>query len=334
MLDDQSTSPERQLEKIERFARLGGHQLVPITRGDYDLNVSGSVSPFERPGLGPWLRDDRLGLWDAVCVARLDRLTRSLSDFVTLTSWLEVRGKTLVCLDPMVDLGTPDGRAFASMTATFAQFERETIAARVRDAWHRLRESGKYGGGQVPFGYRPSQLVRGWGYEPDPEYAPIAAEMFDRYVRRESLGSITRWLNETGVPTPWNATRARNGKPVRDTLWRIESVRKTLGSPAMLGATVKTDGTPVTDNEGMVVYRADALVSRDTWERVQVRLAANPVFTKVNTWLLTQVAFCATCKAPMYGTTAKYGDKKYAWNLRCFTLASVRRHASSTCELA
>jgi hypothetical protein len=28
MLDDQSTSPERQLEKIERFARLGGHQLV------------------------------------------------------------------------------------------------------------------------------------------------------------------------------------------------------------------------------------------------------------------------------------------------------------------
>jgi len=137
--------------------------------------------------------------------------------------------------------------------------------------------------------------------------------MFDRYVRRESLGSITRWLNETGVPTPWNATRARNGKPVRGTLWRIESVRKILGSPAMLGATVKTDGTPVTDNEGMVVYRADALVSRDTWERVQVRLAANPVFTKVNTWLLTQVAFCATCKAPMYGTTAKYADKKYAY---------------------
>jgi hypothetical protein len=81
----------------------------------------------------------------------------------------------------------------------------------------------------------------------------------------------------------------------------------------MLGATVKTDGTLVTDDEGMVVYRADALVPRDIWERVQARLAANPVSAKVNTWLLTQVAFCATCKAPMYGTTAKYGDKTYAY---------------------
>lgn len=313
MLDDRSTSPARQLEKIETFARLGGYELVPITEDDYDLNVSGSVSPFERLGLGPWLRDDHLGMWDAICVAKLDRLTRSLADFVMLTSWLEVQGKTLVCLDPMVDLRTPAGRAFASITATFAQFERETIAARVRDAWHALRESGKYGGGQVPFGYRPTQLVKGWGYEPDPVYGPIVAEMCNRYVRCESLGSITRWLNETGVPTPWNATRARNGKPVKDTMWKTASVRKILGSPAMLGATVKTDGTLVTDDEGMVVYRADALVPRDIWERVQARLAANPVSAKVNTWLLTQVAFCATCKAPMYGTTAKYGDKTYAY---------------------
>lgn len=49
----------------------------------------------------------------------------------------------------MLDLSTPAGRAFASITATFAQFERETIAARVRDAWHRLRQGGKYGGGRA-----------------------------------------------------------------------------------------------------------------------------------------------------------------------------------------
>ena len=81
----------------------------------------------------------------------------------------------------------------------------------------------------------------------------------------------------------------------------------------MLGATVKTDGTLVMDDEGTVVYRADALVPRDLWERVQARLAANPASAKVNTWLLTQVAFCATCKAAMYGTTAKYGEKTYAY---------------------
>ena len=84
VLDDTSTSPERQFDKIQTFAKLGDHELVPITEADYDLDVSGSVSPFERPGLGPWLRADRLDIWDAICVARLDRLTRSLFDFVTL----------------------------------------------------------------------------------------------------------------------------------------------------------------------------------------------------------------------------------------------------------
>jgi site-specific DNA recombinase len=49
---DETTSPERQLDKIQTLAKLGDHELVPITEADYDLNVSGSVSPFDRPGLG------------------------------------------------------------------------------------------------------------------------------------------------------------------------------------------------------------------------------------------------------------------------------------------
>lgn len=310
---DETTSPERQLDKIQLFARLQDHELVPITERDYDLNVSGSVSPFERPGLGPWLQDDRLDMWDGLCVAKLDRLTRSLFDFVTLISWLEARGKTLICIDPMLDLSTPAGRAFASITATFAQFERQTIAARVRDAWHKLRDSGKYAGGQVPFGYRPVKHDRGWGYEPDPVYGRIVAEIFERYANFEALGSINRWLNETGVPTPWNVTRLRGKKPTKDTLWKATSLRKILSSPAALGATVKTDGTPVRDEDGVVVYRADALVSRDVWERVQDRLAANPVSAKVNTWPLTQIVFCAACEGAMYGSTAKYGDKAYMY---------------------
>jgi DNA invertase Pin-like site-specific DNA recombinase len=240
VLDDESTSPERQFGKIETFAHLGDHELVPITEADYDLDISGAVSPFDRPGLGPWLKDDRIDAWDAICVARLDRLTRSLFDFVTLVSWLETRGKTLFCIDPMLDLTTPSGRAFASITATFAQFERETIAARVRDAYDKLIRDGQYAGGQVPFGYRPVKLARGWGYEPDPEYAPIVAEMFSRYAGYESLGSVTRWLNDADVPTPWNATRKRNGKPLKDTMWKTTSVRKILASPAVLGATVTT----------------------------------------------------------------------------------------------
>jgi DNA invertase Pin-like site-specific DNA recombinase len=339
VLDDQSTSPERQFEKIETFARIGDHELVPITEADYDLDVSGSVSPFDRPGLGPWLKDDRIGMWDAICVAKLDRLTRSLFDFVTLVSWLEARGKTLVCLDPVLDLSTPEGLAFASVTIAFAQFERETIAARVRDAYDKLVRDGQYAGGQVPFGYRPVKLARGWGYEPDPEYKPIVAEMFDRYVGYESLGSITRWLNETGVQTPWNATRKRNGKSLKDAMWKTTSVRKILASPAVLGATVTTSGELVRDKDGVVIYRANELVTRDVFERVQARLRANPVSAKVNTWPLTQVVFCADCGAPLYGSTARYGGKTYMYyccvhSLRRDGLCTARRVKADDLETA
>lgn len=157
------------------------------------------------------------------------------------------------------------------------------------------------------------KLDKGWGYESDPVYGPIVAEIFERYVGYESLGSITRWLNESGTPTPWNVTRIRNGKPPKDAMWKNTSVRKILASPAMLGATVTTDGTPVRDEEGVVFYRADALVSRDVWERVQARLAANPVSARVNSWTLTQIAFCAACEDPMYGSTARYTGKTYAY---------------------
>jgi len=91
------------------------------------------------------------------------------------------------------------------------------------------------------------------------------------------------------------------------------SVRKILASPAIIGAVVKTDGPPITDGQGVVIYRADALITRDVYERVQARLATNPVSAKVNTWTLTQVVFCAFCKAPMYGSTAKYESKIYTY---------------------
>ena len=54
LVTDSTTSPERQLEKIQQYARLGDHELIPITEADYDLDVSGAVSPFDRPGLGRW----------------------------------------------------------------------------------------------------------------------------------------------------------------------------------------------------------------------------------------------------------------------------------------
>ena len=318
---DNTTSPERQFESIERFAVYKSYELVEIRPEDYDLDVSGAVSPFDRPGLGRWLKPDRLDQWDALVVAKLDRISRSLFDFTALVHWLEAHGKALIILDPELDLTTKEGRAMANVLMTFAEYEREVIGARVKDAYDKLVSEGKYTGGMVPFGYMPVKLDKNWGYEVDPEYGPLVAEMAERYLAYETLGSIARWLQDSGVPSPKDVMRTRNGKPLKGTPWSTAAVRTILSSPAVLGAVTNVKGEALRDSQGMVIYRAAPLLADDPrealdiYERIQARLARNAVPVRVNSTPLLQVAFCARCGTPMHSTTTKktYGGKQYEY---------------------
>ena len=238
-LTDETTSPERQLAKIETYAKLHDHELIGVAE---DLDVSGAVPPDKRPQLGPWLK--RLDEWDACVVARFDRLSRSVRDFANFCSWLDENGKALVCLDPQIDLSTPAGRSFAQMLSVFAEFERSMIAARVKDAYTAARKDGRYAGGQQAFGYRPVKRAKGWGFEPDPDYAPIVQEMATRFLAHESLNMIARWLNDSGVPTSRNVVRLRSGKLVKPGQVAGNHRAQDPASPAVLGATVDQHGSP------------------------------------------------------------------------------------------
>jgi site-specific DNA recombinase len=149
-LTDDSTSPERQRTRITTYAKLHDHEVVGLAE---DLDVSGAVSPFDRPQLGPWLM--RLVEWGDLIIAKYDRLTRSLLDFLMLYEWLRDRGKTLIWIDPPLDFSTPFGKAMANVLITFAGPELAVISDRIREAWPALREAGKWPGGFVPFGRIP-----------------------------------------------------------------------------------------------------------------------------------------------------------------------------------
>src|SRR5205085_7967474 len=134
------------------------------------------VSPFDRPQLGPWLQ--RADEWDGLIVARYDRLTRSLLDFLVLYKWLSDRGKTLIWIDPPLDFSTPFGKAMANVLITFAELELAVITERIREAWHALREAGKSPGGTVPFGRIPVRAeAKGWRWVPDPAPPPVVVGM-------------------------------------------------------------------------------------------------------------------------------------------------------------
>lgn len=317
---DATTSPERQFESIKKFADYKDYELVDITEADYDLDVSGAVSPFDRPGLGRWLKPDKLGEWDAICAAKLDRISRSLFDFTAFVHWLEAHGKALIILDPGLDLTTKEGRVMAFVLMTFAEYEREVIGARVKDAYDKLIRAGNYTGGMVIFGYRPVKNGKNWRIEIDPTYAPIVQEMAERYLRYESLGSIVRWLNSAGVPSPKDVIRMRsNNSRTREKVsgnpWSTYTVRHILKSPAILGAVTNAKDEPLRDEQGIVIYRAEPLITREQFEKIQLRLFQNTVPVRINTSPMTQVVFCAECGSGMYRNPASVikKGKKYEY---------------------
>jgi len=296
-LTDETTSPERQRNKIDTYARLHEHEVVGLAE---DLDVSGSVSPFDRPKLGPWLArpDD----WDGLIVAKYDRLTRSLLDFLVLYKWLTDHGKTLIWIDPPLDFSTPFGKAMANVLITFAELELAVISDRIREAWHALREAGKWPGGTVPFGRIPARAEpNGWRLAPDPEYAPVVAEMVRRYLAGHSFHMLSRWLNAEGIPSSRDAQRRRGGKPARDKGWTPATVQKVLASPSLAGH-ILSRGEPLRDSDGLIVS-IDPLIPPEDYERLQAALQDRANGRRVNASRLLQVAYCALCSSPLHSTT-------------------------------
>ena len=93
-----------------------------------------SGSGLERPALAKLMQDIEAGQVDAVVIYKIDRLTRSLLDFVRLIDMFDRRGISLVSVSQAFDTSDSMGRMILNVLLTFSQFERELIAERVRDS--------------------------------------------------------------------------------------------------------------------------------------------------------------------------------------------------------
>ncbi len=155
-----------------------------------------SARDMKRPGIQEALRALEAGRADALVVAKLDRLSRSMLDFSHVMSTAQKQSWALVALDCAVDTSTPAGEAMANVLATFAQFERRLIGQRTREALAVKKKQGARLG-------RPRQL-------------PSAVR---RRIRRRrdagvSLSAIAAEMNRDKVPTAqggakWYASTVR-----------------------------------------------------------------------------------------------------------------------------
>ena len=298
-LTDETTSPERQEEQITLQARARGDELVTIV---HDLDVSGAISPFDRERLGPWLTDPaRIRQWDGIMVAKLDRLSRSLLDFQTLLIWCREHGKTVVSVSEGIDFSTPTGEMFGNILVMFAQFERQRMAERRREAKAKLDARGRWNGGKVPFGYKPYDAGNGWHLIPDTEgNLPILRDIVARIIAGESANAICRDLNARKIPTS-------TGK----SLWRSHALTDMLRSPVLKGMIV-SNGQIVRDAD-YVAVRREPLITDEEWDKLQAALNAGSQAKsgrRTDAAPMLRIAFCGECDSPMYIQKKRAKDRK------------------------
>lgn len=299
---EESTSPERQRQIIENWASVHECQIVGWAE---DRGVSASVDPWKRPELGPWLHGQRTS-FNTIVVWRVDRLARRVLHFASLLDWARNNHKDIVSATEGFDLATPLGRMFAQMIAMLAEGELEAVKERTKASYDYLIANGRHRGGFLPYGYRAQpNPAGGYRLEIDPDAAAVIQKIVQRILDGCSINSVVTWLNSTGVPTSLDHQRIRAGRPPKGALWRVGNLSKMLRSRTLLGYMQPDNRSPVVDDAGRQVRRADPILTYDQWQQLQDHVAEKRTRDpgqrqRSNGSMLLRVAFCGLCGRPLY----------------------------------
>ena len=162
----------------------------------YDSDEGYSGKNTNRPGFQQMLSDIKANRIQAVCVYRLDRISRSVSDFCDLVDLFQRHRIAFISLRENVDTSTPMGRAMVYITSVFSQLERETLAERVRDNVYELAKTGRWLGGLTPTGFRAVTMPAPNGKKfvsltPDDEELALVRTIYRLFAQ---LGSLSKLL--------------------------------------------------------------------------------------------------------------------------------------------
>ena len=201
---DKSDSVDNQERMCREYVELRFQGKVDSFETYSDEGMTGANT--NRPGLKRLLADVGDGLVDALVVYQLDRLSRDVKDFANIYASLEEKGVLFLSLKESIDTNTPIGKAMMFITATFAQMERETIAARVTDNLSGLARKGFWTGGKAPQGYTLERIVvdgkKHVTLAIDPDAAARCQWIFDTFLDNGyTIGHMQTLFRNQGIRT-------------------------------------------------------------------------------------------------------------------------------------
>ncbi len=224
-----------------------------------DGGISGGH--MDRPGLLAMIADIELGLIDIVVVYKVDRLTRSLADFAKLVDVFDRHGVSFVSITQAFNTTTSMGRLTLNVLLSFAQFEREVTAERIRDKIAASKKRGQWMGGLPPLGYDniEKKLVV------NDNEASTVRHIMERYVNLKSVSKLKVELDRNGYLTKTRTTKKQSQTGGR--AFSRGHLYKLLSNPVYIGK--------ITHKGDVYKGQHDAIIEKAMWEAVQASLIAN-----------------------------------------------------------
>ncbi|WP_300259384.1 recombinase family protein [Clostridium sp.] len=321
--DENSISLEAQTEVIKNYFKSENKFTVYKDDGFSGGNTN-------RPAFQKLMTDAMEGKFDIVACYKLDRIARNTLDFLTTFNTLKEYGIDLICVEDKYDPSTPAGRLMMTLLASLAEMERENIKQRVSDSMLNLARSGRWTGGNTPFGYKVIAIDGGKYLELEDE--ENIKYIFNEFINGKSIFKLAVEFNFGKKKISRilrNITYLKSSKDANIYLKQVLNY-EVIGEPNGYGylpyGQNKVIGGKVIRNNDKIatISKHEAVVDLDTFIRVQEKLKTfegkrSPRIS--NKSFLAQMVKCK-CGANMLivlGYKRKDGTRKFyfACNDKC-----------------
>ncbi len=301
-LGQEFNSIHAQREACESYARQQGWVVLPAYYDDGGF----SGASTDRPAFQRLMEDARRKQFDVIVVHRLDRLSRSLADFVVFMAKLNDYGVSFVAVNQQIDTNTPAGKLMLHMVLSFAEFERSMICERTREKVSAARRKGKWTGGNLPIGYDlvDKKLVV------NPEEAEIVREGFRAFIELGSTIAAARHLNSLGHRTKEYTTRDGNEREGHK--WMKSDMIRLIRNPLYIGM--------ISSHGQLYPGEHEAIVDREVYDQAQTLMDANAKPSRprldrkrypAEDYLLTGLLRCPNCGYAYTSATTHKKGRRY-----------------------
>jgi site-specific DNA recombinase len=320
-LDLEYNSLDAQRDAALAYIASQRHEGWKVVNEQYD-DGGFSGGNADRPALLRLLEDINAGKIDCVVVYKVDRLSRSLLDFARIMGTFDEHSVAFVSVTQQFNTSTPMGRLVLNVLLSFAQFERELIAERIRDKIAAQRRRGKWAGGRPILGYDVDRSG------PSPKLVVNATEaarvrqIFAMYLKLGSLLPVVEELAKQAWRNKSWVTKKGDQRGGRE--FDKSSLYDLLRNPLYVGKlkhkTERFDG------------EHEAIIDSETFQKVQSQLKEHSrgkgnFLRNQGGALLKGLIHCQACGQAMVHTFTGRGTKRY----RYYTCIKAIKQGRQSC---